>query len=358
MRFCNRVATRRGNRRAKQRFTSLASPFRTQLHARIHDAVATLNVPSPGLTSLHFYTHSACLQHDTGPAHAERPARLEAVTSALREAFPRVPWSDAPRATRGQLLRVHDDALLRLVLDTPFADSIALDPDTVLSKGSAEAALRAAGAGVAAVDAVIAEAAPRAFCAVRPPGHHATPSVAMGFCLFNNIAVAAAHALDAHGLARVAIVDFDVHHGNGTQAAFEGDQRVLYLSSHQMPLYPDTGYANERGVGNVVNAPLRPGAGGEAFRSAWSQILLPVIDAFRPQLLLISAGFDAHRLDPLAQLQLEADDYAWLTTELVALADRHSHGRVVSMLEGGYDLTALRECSVAHVRALMGRVAG
>jgi acetoin utilization deacetylase AcuC-like enzyme len=313
---------------------------------------------------LRFYTHSACLQHDTGPTHAERPARLEAVTSALREAFPQVPWSDAPRATRGQLLRVHDDALLHLVLDTPVSDSIALDPDTVLSKGSAEAALRAAGAGVAAVDTVIAEAGHhdagslRAFCAVRPPGHHATPSVAMGFCLFNNIAVAAAHALDAHGLARVAIVDFDVHHGNGTQAAFDGDPRVLYLSSHQMPLYPDTGYANERGVGNIVNAPLRPGTDGEAFRAAWSQVLLPVIDAFRPQLLLISAGFDAHRLDPLAQLQLEAGDFAWLTTELVALANRHSRGRVVSMLEGGYDLTALRECSVAHVRALMGQVAG
>jgi acetoin utilization deacetylase AcuC-like enzyme len=313
---------------------------------------------------LHFYTHSACLQHDTGPAHAERPARLEAVTSALREAFPQVTWSDAPRATRGQLLRVHDDALLHLVLDTPVSDSIALDPDTVLSKGSAEAALRAAGAGVAAVDAVIADPGhrgaepPRAFCAVRPPGHHATPSVAMGFCLFNNIAVAAAHALDAHGLARVAIVDFDVHHGNGTQAAFEGDQRVLYLSSHQMPLYPDTGYANERGVGNIVNAPLRPGAGGQAFRAAWTETLLPVIDAFRPQLLLVSAGFDAHRLDPLAQLQLEAGDYAWLTAELVALAGKHARGRVVSMLEGGYDLTALRECSVAHVGALMGRVSG
>jgi acetoin utilization deacetylase AcuC-like enzyme len=308
---------------------------------------------------LHFYTHSACLLHDTGPVHAERPARLEAVTSALRDAFPQVPWSDSPRATRGQLLRVHDDALLRLVLDTPVDTSIALDPDTVLSKASAEAALRAAGAGVAAVDAVIVAVEqrqsepPRAFCAVRPPGHHATPSVAMGFCLFNNVAVAAAHALDAHGLSRVAIVDFDVHHGNGTQAIFDGDARVLYLSSHQMPLYPDTGYASERGVGNIVNAALRPGSGGEAFRAAWAQTLLPVIDAFRPQLLLVSAGFDAHRLDPLAQLQLEAADYAWLTSELAALADKHARGRIVSMLEGGYDLTALRESSVAHVRALL-----
>ncbi|HJW45136.1 MAG TPA: histone deacetylase family protein [Lysobacter sp.] len=308
---------------------------------------------------MHFYTHPACLQHDTGPAHAERPARLEAVTTALREAFPQTEWFDAPRATRGQLLRVHDDALLRLVLDTPVERSIALDPDTVLSKGSAEAALRAAGAGIAAVDAVIIGAAqheaikPRAFCAVRPPGHHATGSVAMGFCLLNNIAVAAAHALDAHGLSRVAVIDFDVHHGNGTQAIFDTDPRVLYLSSHQMPLYPDTGYRNERGVGNVVNAPLPSGAGSAAFRVAWTDTLLPVLTSFRPQLVLVSAGFDAHRLDPLAQLQLEAEDYAWLTAELVAIAGRHAQGRMVSMLEGGYDLTALRECSVAHVRALM-----
>lgn len=309
---------------------------------------------------MRFYTHPACLLHDTGAGHAERAARLEAVTSALKEAFPQTDWIEAPRATRGQLLRVHDEGLLQLVLDTPVGvKAIPLDPDTVLSKYSAEAALRAAGAGVAAVDRVMAAgqendvSQARIFCAVRPPGHHATPSVAMGFCLFNSIAVAAAHGLDVHGLSRVAIVDFDVHHGNGTQAIFDGDPRVLYLSSHQMPLYPDTGYANERGVGNVVNAPLRPGAGGEAFRAAWAQTLLPVLDAFRPQLLLISAGFDAHRLDPLAQLQLEADDYAWLTAQLVALADKHALGRVVSMLEGGYDLTALRECSVAHVRALL-----
>lgn len=308
---------------------------------------------------MRFYTHPACVLHDTGPAHAERPARLENVTAALREAFPQVPWLEAPRATRGQLLRVHEDALLRLVLDTPVEAPVALDPDTVLSKDSAEAALRAAGAGIAAVDAVMACAAqqertpPRAFCAVRPPGHHATASVAMGFCLFNNIAVAAAHALDAHGLARVAVIDFDVHHGNGTQAIFDSDPRVLYLSSHQMPLYPDTGYANERGVGNVVNAPLPMGADGTAFRRAWTEILLPALATFRPQLVFVSAGFDAHRRDPLAQLQLEADDYAWLTHELVAIAQRNAQGRMVSMLEGGYDLTALRESSVAHVGALI-----
>ncbi|QSX79770.1 histone deacetylase family protein [Agrilutibacter solisilvae] len=307
---------------------------------------------------MQLFSHPACLQHDTGPAHAERPARLQAVLDALGNAFPQLAWQQAPRASRGQLLRVHDDALLKMVLDTKAEQLIALDPDTVLSPHSAEAALRAAGAGVAAVDAVMAATrdaaadARRAFCAVRPPGHHATAQVAMGFCLFNNIAVAAAHALDAHGLARVAVVDFDVHHGNGTQAIFANDPRVLYLSSHQMPLYPDTGYESERGVGNVHNAALRPGAGGDAFRGAWRDGLLPVLDDFRPQMILVSAGFDAHRLDPLAQLQVEADDYAWLTRELVGLADRHAQGRIVSMLEGGYDLTALAHSSVAHVGAL------
>ncbi|HEY0503609.1 MAG TPA: histone deacetylase family protein [Lysobacter sp.] len=302
---------------------------------------------------MRLYTHPACTRHDPGPGHAERPLRLVAVTEALRGAFPTLEWFEAPRATRGQLLRVHEDALLALVLDTPVDHAIALDPDTVLAPGSAEAALRAAGSGVAAVDAVIAGDTQRAFCAVRPPGHHATGSIAMGFCLFNSIAVAAAHACEKHGLARVAVIDFDVHHGNGTQAIFGNDPRVLYLSSHQMPLYPDTGYANERGIGNVVNAPLPPGAGSEAFRDAWRERLLPVLDSFRPQLVLVSAGFDAHRRDPLAQLELEADDYAWLTTELASIATRHAQGRIVSMLEGGYDLAALGDCSVAHVGALL-----
>ncbi|HEX2595634.1 MAG TPA: histone deacetylase family protein, partial [Luteimonas sp.] len=238
-------------------------------------------------------------------------------------------------------------------LETAPRERIMLDPDTVLSPDSAEAGLRAAGAAVAAVDAVLGGDTTRAFCAVRPPGHHATNDTAMGFCLFNNVAIAALHALDAHGLQRVAIADFDVHHGNGTQAIFARDPRVLFASSHQMPLYPETGHASERGVGNIVNAPLPPGAGGDAFRAAWSTQLLPALDAFAPQLLLVSAGFDAHRLDPLAQLQLEADDYAWLTAQLVAIADRRAGGRLVSLLEGGYDLDALRACSVAHVRALL-----
>lgn len=300
-------------------------------------------------------THPACLAHDTGPGHAERPQRLDAVTEALREAFDAPDWREAPRATRGQLLRVHAASLLDAVLETRPSERILLDPDTVLSPDSAEAALRAAGAGVAAVDAMLSGDADTAFCAVRPPGHHATADTAMGFCLFNSVAVAAAHALDAHGLARVAIADFDVHHGNGTQAIFEADPRVLYVSSHQMPLYPGTGAAHERGVGNIRNAPLPPGAGSRQFREAWRERLLPEIDAFAPQLLLTSAGFDAHWRDPLAQLQLDAGDFAWITAELRALADRHCQGRLVSTLEGGYDLQALRECSVAHVRELLDR---
>lgn len=298
------------------------------------------------------YTHPACLAHDTGPDHAERPARLTAVVDALRRALPALDWHEAPRATRGQLLRAHAPELLDAVLETHPAHRILLDPDTVLSPASAEAALRAAGAAVAAVDAVLTGKTRRAFCAVRPPGHHATGDVAMGFCLFNNIAVAALHALDRHGLERVAIVDFDVHHGNGTQAIFERDPRVLFASSHQWPLYPETGARNETGVGNIVNMPLPVEAEGVLFRRAWADVLLPAVDEFRPQLLLVSAGFDAHWRDPLAQLRLQAGDYAWISEELVALANRHCGGRMVSSLEGGYDLAALAESSVAHVGAL------
>jgi len=304
-----------------------------------------------GLTSV--FSHPACLAHDTGPGHAERPERLAAVLDALRDAFPALHWQDAQRASRGQLLRVHDPQLLALVLETQPAARVMLDPDTVLSPASAEAALRAAGAAVAAVDAVVGGAARTAFCAVRPPGHHATGDTPMGFCLFNNVAVAAAHALAAHGMARVAIADFDVHHGNGTQAIFEADPRVLFLSSHQSPLYPGSGAADERGAGNVLNAPLAPTGDGTAFRSAWRERLLPELERFRPQLVLVSAGFDAHRNDPLAQLSLEAADYAWLSGELMGVAARHAQGRLVSTLEGGYDLDALRECSVAHVGALL-----
>ncbi|HZV39331.1 MAG TPA: histone deacetylase family protein, partial [Pseudoxanthomonas sp.] len=206
--------------------------------------------------------------------------------------------------------------------------------------------------GVAAVDAVMNGEAETAFCAVRPPGHHATPNAAMGFCLLNNVAIAAAHALERHGLERVAVVDFDVHHGNGTQDIFRNEPRVAYLSSHESGIYPHTGSPHERGVGNLRNVLLPPGSGGFRFQNVWAEELLPWLDDFRPQLLLVSAGFDAHMHDPLADLMLETEDFAWLTRELRRIARRHAGGRLVSMLEGGYSLEALRECSVAHVAEL------
>ncbi|HEY3521627.1 MAG TPA: histone deacetylase family protein [Rhodanobacteraceae bacterium] len=302
---------------------------------------------------MRFYTHPACLRHDTGLGHPESPARLRAVLEALDDPrFAGIGRMEAPRATREQLLRAHDVSYV----DGIFANagqSLRLDPDTVMSPGSLEAALRAAGAVCAAVDAVMNGETTRAFCAVRPPGHHATRDTAMGFCIFNSIAVAAAHAMEQHGLKRVTIIDFDVHHGNGTQDIYWNEPRVQYLSSHQMPLYPGTGSRNERGAGNIVNAPLSPDAGSREFRAAWEEILLPALEAHRPQLLLISAGFDAHRNDPLAQLQLDTDDYAWITQRLCALADTHAQGRMVSALEGGYDLGALRECTDAHVAAMI-----
>lgn len=303
---------------------------------------------------LRLYTHESCLRHDPGPGHAESPLRLKAVLQALdADRFAAVDRVEAPRATREQLLRVHDAAHVDRVLGSaPTEGRVQLDPDTWMSPGSDEAGLRAAGATCAAVDAVLAGQTPRAFCAVRPPGHHATPGEAMGFCLFNSIAVAAAHALTVHGLKRIAIADFDVHHGNGTQDIFASEPRVLFVSSHQSPLYPETGFAHERGVGNIVNAPLPAGAGSKPFRDAWDKTVLPALDAFAPQLVLISAGFDAHKLDPLASLNLETDDYAWITRRLVELARRHAEGRVVSSLEGGYSLDALRESVAAHVSAL------
>lgn len=300
------------------------------------------------------YTHRACLAHDAGAGHPECPARLEAVLHAVRAAFPLWDWREAPRASRDALLRVHTRDLVERLLDTPIDGRLRLDEDTAMSLDSPEAALRAAGAGVAAVDAVMSVNHTQAFCAVRPPGHHSTAAVAMGFCLFNSVAVAAAHAVYQHGLERVVIADFDVHHGNGSQDIFAREDRVMYASSHQSPLYPNSGQPDEVGVGNLANAPLAPGAGSEAFRHAWRDVLLPRIEAFRPQLVLVSAGFDGHRLDPLADLVLEADDYRWLSAELAALARRHAEGRLVSLLEGGYSLAALRACSVAHLEGLSG----
>jgi acetoin utilization deacetylase AcuC-like enzyme len=305
--------------------------------------------------SLRLYSHPTCLLHSNGEGHAESPQRLAVVLEALHQAkLPGVDWQEAPLATRTQLRRVHADALLEQVLDvaTPTAPPARSGHRDERAFGQGRAAcrgrgLRRGGRG----DAGVRDA--RLLCS-SPAGHHATPTQAMGFCLFNSIAVGAAHALAAHGLARVAVVDFDVHHGNGTQDIFWNEPRVLFASSHQRGIYPGTGAADERGRGNILNAPLPAGSGGILFRRAWGERLLPEIDAFKPQLIFVSAGFDAHRLDPLAGLMLEADDYAWITTELVALAERHCQGRLVSSLEGGYHLDALRESALAHVRALLG----
>ncbi|MBS0583387.1 MAG: histone deacetylase family protein [Proteobacteria bacterium] len=300
------------------------------------------------------YTHSSCLRHSAGPGHPESPARLQAVLEALdHDRFAMLDRIEAPRATLEQLSRVHAAALIDLVAATAPAEGYAqLDADTAMSPDSLEAALRAAGAVCAAVDAVLDGSARRAFCAVRPPGHHATRDAPMGFCLFNNVAVGAAHAL-SKGLARVAIVDFDVHHGNGTQDIFWNSPGVLYASTHQAPLYPGTGAADETGVGNIVNVPLPAASSSFAFREACREVVLPAVARFRPQLVLISAGFDAHYLDPLANLNLGAPDYEWITRELVDIARKHAHGRVISSLEGGYSLTALRQSTAAHVAALI-----
>lgn len=300
-------------------------------------------------------THPACFDHDPGRMHPERPARLKAILAALdAPEFAALDRREAPPATREQISRVHSEFYVDRVLQAvPASGRVGLDPDTVMSSGSGEAALRAAGAVVAAVDAVVAGAVRNAFCAVRPPGHHAEASQAMGFCFFNNVAVGAEHARKHHGLSRVAVMDFDVHHGNGTQHMFERDSNLFYASTHQWPLYPGTGSADEVGVGNIVNVPLRPMSGSREFRAAMSDIVLPALRRFRPDLVMISAGFDAHAADMLASLQFAESDYEWATEELTAVAEESAGGRLVSTLEGGYDLDALAASAAAHVRALM-----
>ncbi len=301
------------------------------------------------------YTHEACLRHDPGPHHPESPARLQAILDTLAGGeFAALGRREAPRAALADIARVHPRGFVeRLLAAVPQSGHAAIDADTILSPGSGEAALRAAGAVAAAVDAVIAGEAKNAFCAVRPPGHHAEPLHAMGFCLLNNVAIGALNARAAHGLTRIAVVDFDVHHGNGTQAAFEADPGLLYASTHQMPLYPGTGAASERGVGNIVNVPLAPMSGSREFRHAFATRILPALEQFRPELILVSAGFDAHRSDPLAQLMLVEADFGWVTERLLADAARHARGRLVSTLEGGYDLEALAASTAAHVARLM-----
>jgi acetoin utilization deacetylase AcuC-like enzyme len=301
------------------------------------------------------FTHPDCLAHDPGRHHPESPGRLAAVLEALDDpAFAGLARHEAPLGRQGDIARVHGAAFTAAILSAvPPSGLAALDGDTMLSPGSGKAALRAVGAVTAAIDAVIAGQALNAFCAVRPPGHHAEPSRAMGFCLFNAIAVGARHAQEAHGLKRIAMVDFDVHHGNGTQAVAARDVSLFYASSHQYPLYPGTGAADETGAGNVVNAPLRSGTEGAMFRKAWETKILPALDAFAPDLLLVSAGFDAHRADPLAGLELEDADFAWVTARLAETAQRHCGGKLISVLEGGYDLAALGGSAAAHVGALM-----
>jgi acetoin utilization deacetylase AcuC-like enzyme len=300
-------------------------------------------------------THPACLRHDPGRMHPENPDRLRAVLAAFEAPeFAALARREAPLAQIEQISRVHSRLYADRVLQAvPKSGYVGLDPDTIISPGSGEAALRAAGALVAAVDAVVAGEARNAFCAVRPPGHHAEAARAMGFCLFNNVAVGAEQARKVHGMARVAVVDFDVHHGNGTQHMFEEDADLFYASTHQSPLYPGTGDAEETGVGNIVNVPLTPMSGSREFRSAMSGIVLPALARFRPDLVMISAGFDAHADDPLASLRFLEADYEWATRQLMAVADEFCGGRVVSTLEGGYDLEALAASAAAHVRALM-----
>ncbi len=301
------------------------------------------------------FEHAICLEHDMGAGHPERPDRLRAIQLALAEPeFAALERRSAPFAEWEQIALVHPQSYIdQVVAAAPENGRVQLDPDTAMNPASLDAARRAAGAVCAAIDAVMAGEAKNAFCAVRPPGHHAEPERSMGFCIFNSVAIGARHARAAHGLRRVAVVDFDVHHGNGTQAAFWDDSDLFFGSTHQMPLYPGTGASSETGAGNIHNFPLPPGAAGVAFRDAVMDGLLPALDAFGPDLLLVSAGFDAHVDDPLAQLRLETEDYAWVSSELLALAARHCQSRLVSSLEGGYDLAALAMATAAHVRALM-----
>jgi len=300
-------------------------------------------------------THPDGLKHLMPEGHPERPARLEYMLAALEGKT--LEHVHAPMAAEDDLLRVHPPAHLeRLRAAAPETGLIQLDGDTFMSAGTLAAAYRAAGGAVRAVDMVMAGEAANAFVACRPPGHHAETATPMGFCLFGTVAVAAMHALDHHGLRRVAVMDFDVHHGNGTQDLLEAEARALFCSTHQMPLWPGTGAAHETGAhDNVLNVPLRPGAGSAEFRAAMTGTVLPRIAEFAPELLIVSAGFDAHRDDPLAQLDLVEEDFAWVTEHLCDLADAYCGGRLVSNLEGGYDLAALAASAAAHVDVLIAR---
>ena len=297
--------------------------------------------------------HDDCLRHNPGPRHPESAQRVKAVMSGI-DSLRGLQKLPAPFATTDQITRIHPaEFWAGLQADEPSEGHFSIDPDTFLNHGSIDAARRASGAICFAIDQVLGDQARRAFCVVRPPGHHCEAEKAMGFCLLNHIAIGAQQALAHPDINRVAIIDFDVHHGNGTQAVFEQNPQVMYVSSHQAPLYPGTGHIEETGVGNILNLPLEAGDGSDAFRSIWSRLGLPAVHSFEPDLILISAGFDAHERDPLAQLQLQDGDYRWITEEICDLSDDSSHGRVVSILEGGYDLKALASAGRAHVQGLM-----
>jgi acetoin utilization deacetylase AcuC-like enzyme len=301
-------------------------------------------------------SHPACLQHLTPAGHPERPDRLRAIEQALEaERFQTLTRAEAPMAPVETIALCHPmDYIVELREASPKEGLVRLDPDTSMSPGTYEAALRAVGGAVLAVDEVLAKKVDNAFVATRPPGHHAETARPMGFCLFDNAAIAARHAQKRHGIARVAIIDFDVHHGNGSQEIFWADKSVMYCSTHQMPLFPGTGAVIEAGEHNtVVNAPLRPGDGGEQFHAAFETRVLPRLSDFRPELVIISAGFDAHMRDPLANINLTEDDFVWATQKIMEVADQCADGRLVSLLEGGYDLRALGDSVAAHVTTLM-----
>jgi acetoin utilization deacetylase AcuC-like enzyme len=306
------------------------------------------------------FTHPACFDHIPPSGHPEKPERLTAVLAALEaQAFRGLDRRAAPKASPEEIARAHSDRLIKIILGRMNGEArenryAFIDGDTVMSQHSVDAALHAAGAAIAAVDAVMAGEMKNAFCAVRPPGHHAERDRAMGFCLFNNVAVGALHARAVHSVNRIAVIDFDVHHGNGTQDIFFGDANTLYVSTHQMPLYPGTGFPAERGVAqNILNCPLPPSAGSSEFRAIYRDSVLPALADFAPELIFISAGFDAHRADPLANLELDENDFAWVTQEICATARKCAAERVVSTLEGGYDFAALQRSTAEHVRALM-----
>jgi acetoin utilization deacetylase AcuC-like enzyme len=303
-----------------------------------------------------FITHPACLNHLTPPGHPERPDRLRAIERVFaNDKFQGLVRTDAPTADFDTIALCHPMDYVTALRDaSPSSGLVQIDADTSMSPGSFEAALRAAGGGIYAVDEVMAGRVANAFVATRPPGHHTETARPMGFCLFNNAAIAARHAQKRYGIDRAAVVDFDVHHGNGSQDIFWSDKTVMYCSTHQMPLYPGTGARNERGEHDtVVNAPLSPGDGGAKFREAFESVILPRLRDFQPELIVISAGFDAHQRDPLANLNLVEADFMWATQKIMEVAQASANGRVVSMLEGGYDLEGLSNSAAAHVSALM-----